>query len=153
MVLCCRFFSSSTAINKQDLASKKYETRRGGWCQTGENLPFFEVAGLTMFHEMTHLDTVGHRAGLTARPDPRGFSSSGTVDVYVQGGKTDHDHYEDMEPWQAARELHKLWEAHNSDNKKYKPTTPTTENAESYAAAALEFHFLSNCKWDVILPK
>ena len=43
--------------------------RRGGWCQDGENFPFFEVAGLTILHEMTHLDIVGSKAGLTDRED------------------------------------------------------------------------------------
>lgn len=101
-------------------------------------------------HEMTHLHTVGHQAGLAERPDPDGFTSAGTVDVYEQGQNTDKDHYKNKEPWQAARELHRLWEAHAGDQSKYKPLTPTVENAESYAAAALEFYFLNHCKWDVI---
>lgn len=153
MVLCDDFFRSNTVQTKQDLTSKDYITRRGGWCQTDEKFPFFEVAGLTMFHEMTHLHIVGQKAGLPSNPDPDGFSSSGTIDIYVKGGDTDREKYKGKEPWEAARELHNLWNAYNGDNTKYKPTFPATENAESYAAAALEFHFLSKCKWDVILPK
>jgi hypothetical protein len=135
------------------LGSKKFGTGRGAWCQTNEQFPFFEVAGLTLFHEMTHLHDVGRRAELPVRPDPDGFDSAGTVDVYVQGGDDDRNYYKNMEPWQAARKLKQLWDAHNGDENQYTPTTPTTENAESYAAAALEFLFLSFCKWDVILPK
>lgn len=152
MVLCDRFFKADTAQTKQDLSSKKIGTRRGQWCQTNEKFPFFEVAGLTMFHEMTHLHTVGQRAGLTARPDPDGFDSAGTVDVYIKGDDKDRDHYKNKEPWEAARELQRLWAEHSRDEANYKPTTPTVENAESYAAAALEFYFLHFCEWDVILP-
>ncbi|KAK8057100.1 hypothetical protein PG996_011037 [Apiospora saccharicola] len=150
VVLCDKFFSDKTVQTKQDLESKTFGTRRGQWCQTGENFPFFEVAGLTLFHELTHLHTVGQRAGLSERPDPEGFDSAGTVDVYVQGSDDDRKHYEKLEPWQAARKLHQLWEEHNGDESKYKPMTPTVENAESYAAAALEFYFLKNCGWDAI---
>ncbi|KAK7909013.1 SGNH hydrolase [Apiospora marii] len=153
MVLCDRFFSANTVQTKQDLDSKKIGTRRGQWCQTGEKFPFFEVAGLTLFHEMTHLHVVGQRAGLTARPDPDGYDSSGTVDVYVKGGDDDRKRYDGLEPWQAARKLRQLWADHSGDESKYEPTTPTVENAESYAAAALEFYFLKNCEWDVILPE
>jgi hypothetical protein len=152
MVLCDRFFSANTAQTKQDLNSKEIGKRRGQWCQPGENFPFFEVAGLTMFHEMTHLHIVGSRAGLSVRPDPDGFDSCGTVDVYIKGSDEDRNRYKNMDPWQAAREVHRLWETYNGDNSAYKPTTATIENAESYAAAALEFYFLSKCEWDVILP-
>ncbi|KAI0855745.1 hypothetical protein F4860DRAFT_529995 [Xylaria cubensis] len=152
MVFCDRFFSANTAQTKQDLSTKKLGTRRGQWCQTGEKFPFFEVAGLTVFHEMTHLHVVGQQAGLTARPDPDGYDSSGTVDVYVKGSDDDRAHYNGLEPWQAARKLRKLWSTYEGDNSAYKPTTPATENAESYAAAALEFYFLDGCTWDVILP-
>lgn len=153
MVLCDRFFNKNTAQTKNDLQSKKLDKSRSGWCQTDKEFPFFEIAGLTLFHEMTHMHTVGQKAGLEARPDPDGFDSAGTVDVYVKGGEDDWNRYKGMEPWQAARELKRLWDAHNGDDSKYKPTTPTTENAESYAAAALEFLFLNFCEWDVILPK
>jgi hypothetical protein len=105
-----------------------------------------------MFHEMTHLDVVGSMAGLSSRDDSDDFRSHGTVDVYVQGDDDEIAHYKNMELWQAARELHKLWNTYNNDNSQYKPTIPTTENAESYAAAALEFYFLANCNWDVTLP-
>jgi hypothetical protein len=152
MVLCDLFFNKNTVQTKQDLDTKKFETRRGGWCQTGEKFPFFEVAGLTLFHEMTHMHEVGQKAGLTARPDPDGYDSEGTVDVYVKGGDDDIKQYDGLEPWQAARKLKTLWDTYNGDNTKYKPTTPTIENAESYAAAALEFMFLGMCKWDNILP-
>lgn len=71
--------------------------------------------------------------------------------MYTQGSDEDEDKYKGKEAWAAARELHRLWEEHARDNGKYKPTTPTTWNAESYAAAALEFWFFGKCGWDVIL--
>lgn len=153
MVLCDRFFNKNTAQTKQDLQSKKLDNSRSGWCQTGKEFPFFEIAGLTMFHEMTHLHEVGQRASLDSHPDPDGFDSAGTIDIYVKGGDDDRDHYENMEPWQAARELKRLWDAYNGDNSKYKPLWSPIENAESYAAAALEFIFLNFCEWEVILPE
>ncbi|KAK8130590.1 hypothetical protein PG999_002970 [Apiospora kogelbergensis] len=152
VILCDDFFKASTKPTKQDLSSKKLGTRRGQWCQPGEDYPFFEVAGVTMLHELTHLHTVGNRAGLSSRPDPLGFDSSGTVDVYVKGGEDDWAKYRGMEPWQAARALHRMWDEHNGDESKYKPTTLSVHNAESYSAAALEFYFLVHCGWDVILP-
>ncbi|KAK8109233.1 hypothetical protein PG984_015034 [Apiospora sp. TS-2023a] len=154
VVLCDKFFSDNTVQTKQDLDSKKMGARRGQWCQPGADFPFFEVAGLTLFHELTHLHTVGQRAGLSERPDsnPDGsiFLSAGTVDVYVQGGDEDRGQYEGGEPWKAARRLRELWDDYDGDETRYKPTTPAVENAESYAAAALEFYFLRNCGWDAI---
>ncbi|KAI1172026.1 hypothetical protein F4777DRAFT_23139 [Nemania sp. FL0916] len=153
MVFCDRFFKADTKETKQDLDSKGKGDKRGQWCQSGEQFPFFEVAGLTVFHEMTHLHVVGQQAGLSSRPDPDGFNSAGTVDVYVQGDDDDKKHYKNMDPWKAARTLRTLWKANEDDSKNYKPTTKTIENAESYAAAALEFYFLNVCMWDVIEPK
>ncbi|KAK7755405.1 hypothetical protein SLS62_002632 [Diatrype stigma] len=154
MVLCDRFFNANTAQTKQNLGSKMNGTRRGQWCQPDEQFPFFEVAGLTLLHEMTHLDLVGEQAGLSDREDPYGggFQSHGTVDVYTVGTDADKAQYKNMDPWQAGRELHQLWDAYNADNSQYKPTTPVDQNAESYAAAALEFYFLNQCYWNVIQP-
>lgn len=153
MVFCDRFFSRFTEATKKDLAGKPITSKRGGWCQPGvPKFGDFAVAGLVALHEMTHLHLVGERAGLPAHPDPEGFESCGTVDVYAEGSTDDQKHYRRMEPWQAARELHRLWTAHNADETNYRPTTPEIENAESYAAAALEFYFLHHCKWDVIDP-
>ncbi|KAI0470531.1 hypothetical protein GGR56DRAFT_668041 [Xylariaceae sp. FL0804] len=154
MVFCDRFFSPQVRQTYTDLSSKPVSSKRGGWCQAGESFDFFQVAALTVFHEMTHLDIVGSQAGLSLRQDPASkINTHGTVDVYVEGAESDMKHYDNMEPWQAARELKRLWDAYNADNTKYKPTTPTVENADSYAAAALEFYFLSTCEWTVIEPK
>ncbi|KAI8629105.1 hypothetical protein F5Y19DRAFT_475666 [Xylariaceae sp. FL1651] len=140
MVFCDRFFSSTTAQTKQDLMSEKVGPRRGERCRKDEKLPFFEVAGLTVLDEITHLDIVGSQAGLSNPPDPDGrFSSHGTVDVSTQVRAEDQAHYANLEPWEAARNLLQLWDAYDKDHIKYKSTTSTTENAESYAAAALEF--------------
>ena len=69
MVLCDRFFNPNTKETKNDLNSKPSTNKRGGWCQSNEKFDFFEVAGLTILHEMTHLDIVGSKAGLSNRPD------------------------------------------------------------------------------------
>ncbi|GAP85499.2 hypothetical protein SAMD00023353_1302520 [Rosellinia necatrix] len=111
MVFCDRFFSANTVQTKQDLTSKELGLKRGQRCQSDEQFPFFEVAGLTAFHEMTHLHTIGQKAGLRSDDD--------------------RDHYKNMEPWQAARELKKLWDAYDDDNGEYKPSTPAAENAGS----------------------
>ncbi|KAJ2985357.1 hypothetical protein NUW58_g5577 [Xylaria curta] len=132
MVFCDRFFSANTAQTKQDLSTKKLGTRRGQWCQTGP--------------------MSGSKPGSARDRTPDGYDSAGTVDVYVKGSDDDRAHYDNMEPWQAARELRRLWRVQDGDEGAYKPTTPAVENAESYAAAALEFYFLDGCAWDVILP-
>lgn len=73
IVLCDFFFidwgSNPTKSTRYDLTSKLFTTKRGGWCQTGEDFPFFEIAGLTVLHEMTHMDIIGGLAGLSNRPD------------------------------------------------------------------------------------
>ncbi|KAI1172679.1 hypothetical protein F4777DRAFT_601370 [Nemania sp. FL0916] len=131
ITFCDRFFSANTVETRQDLTSKTIGSKRGQWYQEREKFGFFEVAALTVFHEMTHLDIVGQKAGLSSRPDPQGYNSAGTVDVYVQGSNDDKNHYANLEPWQAARTLHGLWNLYNDDMRNYKPLTPTTENAES----------------------
>lgn len=153
MVLCDLFFKSDTKQTKQDIDTKEFKSGRRGWCNTDEEFPYFEVAGLTLFHEMTHMHDVGQRAELVARPDPDGYSSAGTIDIYEKGGSDDIAKYKGMEPWKAARTLKRFWDEYDADNNKYKPTHSPIYNAESYAAAALEFMFLDRCKWDVILPK
>jgi len=152
MVLCDRFFRNSELRTKNDFQTKKFDDSRNGWCQPNEKFPFFEIAGLTIFHEMTHLHTVGQRAELEAFPDPDGYDTSGTIDVYEKGGDDDRAKYEDMDPWEAARKLKQLWDEYDADNSNYKPLWSPIHNADSYAAAALEFSYLEPCKWDVILP-
>jgi hypothetical protein len=152
MVLCDRFFRNSEPRTKNDFQTKKFDDSRNGWCQPNEEFPFFEIAGLTIFHEMTHLHTVGQKAGLEAFPDPDGYSTSGTIDIYQKGGDDDRAKYKDMDPWKAARKLKQLWDEYDADNSKYKPLWSPIHNAESYAAAALEFSYLEPCKWDIILP-
>jgi hypothetical protein len=52
-----------------------------------------------------------------------------------------------MKPYDAARTLKTLWD----DTSKYTPVAHTYENAESYAASALEWHFQILCGFDNIL--
>lgn len=67
------------------------------------------------------------------------------MDVYAVGSDDDTGHYLDMDSWVAASELRQLWEAHLG-GAEYRPTMPEIQNAESYAAAALEFYFLHHCQ-------
>lgn len=63
MRLCPKFFDPATPQTKNNLSSKNFVKnpgrRENSWCQPGQKFPFFEVAGTTILHEMTHLDGVG----------------------------------------------------------------------------------------------
>lgn len=58
--LCPQFFKDPRTIN--NLTSKSYDApgrRVNTWCQPGQPFKFFETAGHTFLHEMTHLDQLG----------------------------------------------------------------------------------------------
>ena len=61
--LCPRFFDPNSPETRYNLASrdfKKNPSRRdNSWCQPGKSFPFFETAGHTILHELTHLDEIG----------------------------------------------------------------------------------------------
>jgi hypothetical protein len=65
MRLCPKFFDPNTRETKNDLDSKESEPKPGrrdnSWCQPGQRFRDFETAGLTVLHEMTHLDEVGSK--------------------------------------------------------------------------------------------
>jgi hypothetical protein len=68
MLVCPLFFKSTSSETKNDISSRKFEKPKrnqdNSWCAPGNNFPWYEVAGHTIFHEMTHLDVVGKSAGL-----------------------------------------------------------------------------------------
>lgn len=152
IVLCDCFFRNSKPRTKNNFQTKKFDNSRNGWCQPNEEFPFFEIAGLTIFYEMTHLHTVSQRAGLKAFPNPDGYSTSSTINVYKKGGDNNCAKYKDIDPQKAAQKLKQLQDKYDADNLKYKPLQSLIYNADSYAAAALEFSYLEPCKQDVILP-
>lgn len=72
MLICPLFFKSDSKETKQDLKDKTFEKPKRGvntWCSPGNNFPWYEVAGHTLLHEMTHLDAVGKAAGVEERPE------------------------------------------------------------------------------------
>ena len=46
-----------------------------------------------------------------------------------------------------------MWDMWNGGRHQYEPLLKTTQNAESYAAAALEFYFLTQCEWTEVKPR
>ena len=61
--LCPLFFTSPMTANS--LGSKEVQRNPGrrdnSWCQPNEPFTFFETAGHTFLHEMTHLDQLGRQ--------------------------------------------------------------------------------------------
>lgn len=59
--LCPLFFSSERTKNNLDSKELKRDPDRkdNSWCQPGQKFDFFETAGHTFLHEMTHLDQLG----------------------------------------------------------------------------------------------
>lgn len=61
--LCRKFFLSDTPETMNNLDSKDFirnpSRRDNSWCQPGKAFSFFETAGHTILHEMTHLDQLG----------------------------------------------------------------------------------------------
>ena len=59
--LCPTFFTSPrTTKNLDSKGTKRNPSRRdNSWCQPNQPFEFFETAGHTFLHEMTHLDQLG----------------------------------------------------------------------------------------------
>ncbi|KAH8898318.1 hypothetical protein GQ53DRAFT_817596 [Thozetella sp. PMI_491] len=138
MLICPLFFNPSSTETKNDLSSRKFETPKRGqdnsWCAPGNNFPWYEVAGHTILHEMTHLDVIGALAELpeieNTDPDGTTWKTHGTEDVSLQGTYP-----------VAARALADIW--HN--NKQTDGTIKPYQNAENLAAAALEWFMMDQC--------
>ena len=73
MRFCPQFFASNEPRTTNNLDSLPYiqNPKRGvnSWCKTGEKFSYFEVAGTTVLHELTHLNEAGNRAGLASHDD------------------------------------------------------------------------------------
>lgn len=67
MKICAAFFDSKEERTNKNLNSKEFiknpKRNQNSWCQPGNTFQWYEVAGLTMLHEMTHLDAVAKAAG------------------------------------------------------------------------------------------
>ena len=66
--LCPLFFTSPRTAN--DLESKETKRNPGrrddSWCQPNQPFEFFETAGHTFLHEMTHLDQLGRQSFISS---------------------------------------------------------------------------------------
>ena len=63
--LCPLFFTSPLTANYlESKETKRNPGRRdNSWCQPNQPFEFFETAGHTLLHEMTHLDQLGSKCG------------------------------------------------------------------------------------------
>ena len=167
--LCPLFFTDDRTKNFLDSKTTKRDPGRrdNSWCQPNQPFSFFETAGHTFLHEMTHLDQLGGQyspapskpsalthsipsvvaAGLSERETTdKNIKTHGTDDIYgIAKG------YDATGPERSARKLKDNWAKYNKD-KKNKPELERVENAEGYAASATEFWFQSRCGWDTIQP-
>lgn len=62
--LCPLFFTDPTTANNVDSKQVKRNPGRrdNSWCQPNQPFSFFETAGHTFLHEMTHLDQLGSQS-------------------------------------------------------------------------------------------
>lgn len=145
--LCPKFFTDDRTKNFLDSKGTKRNPGRrdNSWCQPGQPFSFFETAGHTFLHEMTHLNQLGVEAGLF--PDNKAEGDThGTEDIYQIA-----EGYDRGSPEKSARKLKDNWVKHDrKDSGAKKPELLRTENAEGYAAAATEFWMQSWCGFDDI---
>ncbi|KAI1822079.1 hypothetical protein F4861DRAFT_516337 [Xylaria intraflava] len=146
---CPQFFQANEARTKNNLDSLPYKKNPGrrdsSWCKAGQKFNAFEVAGTTVLHELTHLNEAGQRAGLPLNPDGEGGQTHGTDDIYSKRGYS-------ADPETAARQLHANWKKATEKKlpKNKQPPFAETLNADSYAASATEWWFMSMCGFDSI---
>jgi hypothetical protein len=68
MKICGNYFThpwTMNSLNSKELI-KNPSRRDNSWCKTGNNFRWFSVGGLTLMHEMTHLDGLSAHAGYPA---------------------------------------------------------------------------------------
>lgn len=72
MRFCPQFFKADEPRTKNDLNSHPYiknpRRNQDSWCKD-EKFSYFEVAGTTVLHELTHLNEAGNRAHLASHDD------------------------------------------------------------------------------------
>ncbi|CAJ2514252.1 Uu.00g023710.m01.CDS01 [Anthostomella pinea] len=152
MRFCPQFFKADEPRTKNNLDALPYtknpSRRQSSWCKPGMKFSSFEVAGTTVLHELTHLNEAGNRAGLASNPDGgnTGGQTQGTADIYGTNGYS-------VDPETAARQLHTNWKNVIDNNlpQDQWPSYVEKLNAESYAASATEWWFMSTCAFDSII--
>ncbi|KAJ7211109.1 hypothetical protein C8J57DRAFT_1606015 [Mycena rebaudengoi] len=133
-------------MKKQHRSSKTSRLPGTGWCEAPYRLGNWMTGAHTIIHEMTHLSMIGVAAGLGGPT-----SHEGTTDVLGEPDENDHntdtygggaDGYAPI----AAIALRQHWIDHLAQpNTLAEPPVGSTENAESYAAAATEHFFAKKC--------
>ncbi|KAI1169541.1 hypothetical protein F4777DRAFT_572759 [Nemania sp. FL0916] len=146
MRFCPLFFRSDERRTKNHLDALPYKKnskrRDASWCKPDQKFGAFEVAGTTVLHELTHLHAAAVLAGLHNDDGMVEF----TEDIYSEEG-----FYSDPEA--AARKLHNSWKQARDGSLPKNRWPPFEEklNAESYAASATEWWFMSMCDFDSII--
>ncbi|RYP65997.1 hypothetical protein DL769_006163 [Monosporascus sp. CRB-8-3] len=138
----CPFYFTDAATRQ---SSTSYEwipnpkrTQRS-WCRKEARFRDFSMGGLTLLHEMTHLDALTHAAGYPERHDENGdFNTHATDDV--QGVEPGNN------PPQQARNLAQIWKDGREGD--YDELTEPYRNAENLAASALEHYVMKFCELD-----
>ncbi|KAF2797951.1 hypothetical protein K505DRAFT_333832 [Melanomma pulvis-pyrius CBS 109.77] len=136
MLICPLFFKDDSKETTHNLDFRKFEKPKRGqdnsWCAPGNNFIWYEVAGHTLLHEMTHLNAFGEAAGVPEHKDSKeGFMTHGTDDVGGLGNSYPV----------AARKLAEIWQKGQEEEGTLKPY----QNAENLAGAALEWYMMDNC--------
>jgi len=167
MWLCPTFFAHPTSQNY--LISKEFTS--AGWCTPPPHIyGHFMIGAITILHEMTHLSFIlTHAVVLSGGPSTPIPGTSDILHSPDENDKNNRNTYAGgpakfevaaarvlKERWTAylgqskkpAKPLNnKWWKAHVGQSAKplNKPPMPTTDNAESYAAAAIEHFFSKMC--------
>ncbi|PYI03192.1 hypothetical protein BO78DRAFT_323279 [Aspergillus sclerotiicarbonarius CBS 121057] len=103
--------------------SRRPAQKKEYWCETNENIKWFEIAAQHVLHEMTHLDSAGKQAGYPEVTDDQ-VTSHGTEDVSSKNYISN------------ARKLAEKWQK-NEASCEAKKEMPPYRNADSIAMAAL----------------
>ncbi|KAI1174205.1 hypothetical protein F4777DRAFT_555137 [Nemania sp. FL0916] len=144
MKICSKYFTDDKT--KRSTTDKIYKPdpgrRDNSWCTPPPyKLGDFMVGGVTLLHEMTHLDIVGVRAGYPQfHDDEDNFDYHGTQDI--------DDLPPQNNPPQQARNLMSLWR--NGQN--VPGTVEPYHSAENIAASAFEWYIIDMCKYPDNMP-
>ncbi|KAJ7211108.1 hypothetical protein C8J57DRAFT_1606001 [Mycena rebaudengoi] len=155
MSLCPAFFTDTETTPA--LPDKPYDQPGSGWCEAPYTLGKWVTGAHTLIHEMTHFSMMGTAAGLEG-------TQEGTTDILGKPDENDGNmdtyagkHGEKSYAPTASIVLRQHWIDYlaqtNAPNGKAparlkEPPVGSTENAESYAAAATELFFAKKCALD-----
>ncbi|KAI0408283.1 hypothetical protein F4802DRAFT_594224 [Xylaria palmicola] len=144
MKICPRYFRDN--MTKRSTTDKIFKPNPGrrdnSWCTPPPyRLKNFMVGGVTLLHEMTHLDVVGVAAGYPQFHDNEGgFDYHGTQDIC--------DLKPENNPPAQARALKTLWD----NGKNAEGSVEPYHSAENIAASAFEWYIISMCQYPDDMP-